>query len=887
MLHKLFHRLRSQLQRKKIEREMDAELRFHLEMETAENIRRGMNEEEARLAARRSFGGIEQTKETYRDIARFRWIEDLWQDVRFAVRSMRKHALLSAVVIATLTLGVGISAGVFTYFNAVLMRARVDKDFDSFVRVYSAYAKDSAPPGRPGEATLEDYLAFRDRAKSLRNLAAYADFYAPLGKGDSVEARTLLATCNFFSLYDPGKPLMGRLLQPEDCAAASPVVVLGEQLWRNRFAADPQIVGKAVHLNGQPVTVVGVTKARFAGEVNNARAWLPYTLESYLKRGENSRVPGEAAWLNVGGWLNPGFSRREAAAELRLIAGQQDRLHPGRTTTIIVTDGSQIQDPHDRYSVTWAVSLIVGALTILVLIVCVNVTTLLLARASARRHEIAIRLALGAGRMRLVRMLLVETLLLASIAGLASFYLAYRLPGILVLWLVNQRSETAGISWSLAPDWRVFVYLTLTTLLAGTMAGLTPAIESLKINLSEMLKGRHSQKGVAGGGSRLHGLLIGAQVALSFFLLFGAGILVRAYQKSVTLDPGFEMRQVLFTQMYSRNRNAEQRSWEAFHRRLAQRLEAMPGVQSVAFAGRPPFVPGSNRFDIRVPGQAMRRASMNWVSPNFFATLRIPIVSGRALREGDPHCGSGVCPVVVSQRLVRDFWPNENPLGKTLLLPEGDSLEIVGIARDISTAKLGGLDDPMIYQPLNLDPYPSSAFVHFSGDGAALARAVTTTIRDLAPELSIWQQKTIESFREELIGNIGRTTQLIVFLCAVAVILAVIGIYGVVAFAVAGARREMGIRIALGAQKKDIYHAVLVSNVRPVAVGLLIGLAITAGTFLSVEHVAQRLEIALNLRDPIGYVITAVLLAAAALAAMLGPARRATRVDPMGVLRWE
>ena len=395
MLHKLFHRLRTHLQRKKIEREMDAELRFHLEMETAENIRRGMSEEEARLAARRSFGGVEQMKEAYRDVSRFRWLEDLWQDLCFAVRSMRKHALLSAVVIATLTLGIGISAGVFTYFNAVLMRARVDKDFDSVVKVYSAYAKDSAPPGRPGEATLEDYLAFRDRAKSLHNLAAYADFYAPLGKGDAVEARTLLATCNFFSLYDPGKPLMGRLLQPEDCAAASPVVVLGEQLWRNRFAADPRIVGKVVHLNGQPLTVVGVTKARFAGEVNNARAWLPYTLESYLKRGENSRASGEAAWLKVEGWLNPGFSRREAAAELRLIAGQHDRLHPGRTTTLIVTDGSPIQDPHDRYNVTWAVSLIVGALTILVLIVCVNVTTLLFARASAAARDCH---SSGAGR---------------------------------------------------------------------------------------------------------------------------------------------------------------------------------------------------------------------------------------------------------------------------------------------------------------------------------------------------------------------------------------------------------------------------------------------------------------------------------------------------------
>src|SRR5215813_8511493 len=311
-------------------------------------------------------------------------MQALWQDLRYSVRSLRRHALLSMVVIATLTLGVGFSAGIFTLINANYLRARVEKDHDSFAQVYSAYTNDPTVLGRPGETTLEDYLAFRDQSKSLRNLAAYARIEAPFGRDDPAEARASLVTSNFFSLYDLEQPLMGRLLLPEDCSAANPVVVLSERLWRNRFASDPQIVGKVVHFNGQPVTVVGVTPV-FAGEVPGD-AWLPYTLETYLKHGDDLQRPGEAVWLNIVGRLNPGFSHRDAAAELKLLAGQQDRLHQGRTTAITVTDGSSIQDPEDRGVIMLVFAVILGALIIFVLIACVNAATLLLARASARRQ---------------------------------------------------------------------------------------------------------------------------------------------------------------------------------------------------------------------------------------------------------------------------------------------------------------------------------------------------------------------------------------------------------------------------------------------------------------------------------------------------------------------
>ena len=447
----------------------------------------------------------------------------LWEDLRFSARGLRKSALLSTVVIATLTLGGGFSAGIFTLINAIYLRAKIDKDHDSFAEVHSVYTQDPTRPGRPDRTTLEDYLAFRDRAKSLGKLAAHAGIEAPLGNDDPAETRAQLVTSNFFSLYDVERPLMGRLLEPEDCSEARPVVVLSDRLWRDRFASDPQIIGKVIHFNGQPVTVVGVAP-EFSDGGNRAKAWFPYTLETYLKLGANLLKPGEAAWLNVQGRLNPGFTHEEAGAELRLLASQQDRLHPGRNSTHIVTDGSWVQAPELRNRMIWIVALIMGILTILVLVICTNVTTLLLARAAARRQEIAVRLALGAGRMRLVRMLMTETLLLASIAGLASLYFTYQLPGALMNWLSDNGADNLYADFSLAPDWGVLGYLMLVTLFAATLAGLAPTFQSLKVNLSDSLKGRQS---TLGGYSWLRGILIGAQVALSFVLLFGAWLAVR------------------------------------------------------------------------------------------------------------------------------------------------------------------------------------------------------------------------------------------------------------------------------------------------------------------------------------------------------------------------
>src|SRR2546421_7112346 len=654
----------------------------------------------------------------------------LWQDLRYAWRSLQRHTLLSLTVLATLTLGIGVNAAVFTLINADALRPHVNKDPDSFLRVHAAYTKDPAHPGYPGKVTLEDYQAF-DRSTRACDLAALAQFDAQLGQSDPVRVRALLVSNNFFSVYGLDRPLLGRLLQPADFSEASPVVVLSEELWRNRFGADTQIVGKVVHFNDQPLTIVGVIPMPFAGRISRANAWVPYTLQPYLQPDENLLKPSDADWLTVVGRLKPGFSRPDAAAELTLVASREDRLHPKRKTAITVTDGSWFQEPDHHDLALWIIPLILGTLTLVTLVACANVITLLLSRATARRQEIAVRLALGAGRMRLIRMLLTETLLLAFASGLASFYVAYQLPPVLYRFLNAQPAD-----FPLDPDWRVFWYLSGVTLLAGMLSGLTPALMSLKFEVSEALKGHESLFGRTYGKSRLRGLLIGAQVAMSFVLLVGAGLFLRTYQQVAKLDPGFESRQVLASLMLTKGLGPARRSWSAFHRALAQRVGALPGVQSVAFASAVPFAVRET-IEIQYSNRPTREVLTNEVSPEFFDTCGIPIVLGRALERTDKAVGDGAAPVVVSQELVRRFWGRENPLGKTLRTEDDDVLEVVGVARDTAAPRIRAPDSPLIYQSWDPDTRPYTPLVRFVGDPGTLSRAVTASFGETAPGASI------------------------------------------------------------------------------------------------------------------------------------------------------
>ena len=650
------------------------------------------------------------------------------------------------------------------------------------------------------------------------------------------------------------------------------------------FCRQPRaIIGKTIHVNEQLVTVVGVA-SRFASGSNYGEAWFPYTLTSYLGLGDQWVRPGEARWLSLAARLNPGFSRAAAAAELALLVRQQDALHKGRVSKLVVTNGSAIQEPGSS-RVAWMVALILGVLILVLIISCANVTTLLLSRADARQPEMGVRLALGASRMRLIRMLVTETVLLASVAGVASIYLAYRFPVLLWLWIAKSIRV-----YPLEPDWRVFSFLALSTLMAGTLAGLAPALESLKVDLLASLKGQRRFFTRRNTGNGLRNFLVATQVAVSLVLLVGSGLFVRAHQQLLNTDPGYETRQVILTSIVVPSAQTPQ-SRASFREDLTRQIEALPGVRSTALASNLVPSPDGEQILLQLPGKSAFPVASIQVSANYFATMGIPILRGRALERNDAACGtrSGVCPVVVSQQFAREYINGSDVIGKTLRTPDGGTLEIVGIAGNVSSNMFARLYEPAIYRswPLdNLTPQITELMVRVTGNAETMAANITDILRKTFPGSKV-EARTIHSVILEVAGIFWRFEMLILLLGALAVLLAVIGIYGVVSFVVSKRTKEIGIRIALGAMKKDIYASVIGSNMRPIWIGLAVGIPLAVGGARVLQQALKPVATIFAYNDLLSYAAPACLLLAVSVIAMLGPARRAAACDPSTTLREE
>ncbi len=602
-------------------------------METRENIERGMPPEEARRAAQRTFGNVGVTRERIREALPIYWMETLWQDVRYGARLIRRSPMLAAAVVATLTFGIGLNTGIFTLINAELFRSGV-KDPDSFVRVHPVYTGD-VPPGNPrsGRASREDYLDWREATRTIRDLAAWQSTGGLLDDDDTARVPAFEVSCNYFAVYGTRQPALGRLFLEEECGNHGPqtVTVLSEELWRTRYAADPNIVGKMVQFDRRALAVVGVAR-RGTGEPMRGGLWIPYS----------TRVSAGLGPLRVEGRLKPGFSRAAAQAELQVLASRQDRLHPGRTTRMHVTGGAGIEEPGAAPRLFWVLSLVLGALAVVLLLVCVNVSLLMLSQASSRHREIAVRLSLGAGRARLLRMLLTQSLLMAGAAGAASAWMAYWFPSAF-LALANLR-----VDYSLAPDWRVFLYLGVIAMGAGCAAGLAPASESLKTDLTSAIKGHPGHLGMTPW--KMRDSLVTAQVALSLLLLAAAGLLAKATYGALTGDPGFEADRVLVAYSPLRFPPYTTASAASFYREFAGRVAVLPGVESVAFAtsirSGDSIELVKSHARLSDPGS---QASVNQVSPQFFRTMGIRLIRGRTFTSEEASVAAPI--TVVSETL--------------------------------------------------------------------------------------------------------------------------------------------------------------------------------------------------------------------------------------------
>jgi predicted permease len=816
------------------------------------------------------------------------WIDR--QDLLYTIRSVRRAPLLSIIAVVALSLGIGLNAGVFTLLNALFLSPPTKNDPSRFVQVYPKYEGWFTEAGKYSSFTTEDYDAVRARVTTLAEIAAWDQRGAILEQAHRA-IPAMLVTCNYFHVFGIDRPLLGRFLTPQDCerGTTAQVVLLSEPLWRSRFDANPHIVGETIHLNGLPYTVVGIVRA----SDTNPRAdgvFAPYTTEPLYDHADRSQLANpDSPWLEIAGRLRPGRSRADAQAELTAILRQQDRAYVerkvtsfNRKTSVELTNGSFIETPAFRDTVAALMALILGPLSLVLLLACSNVTMLFLSRAVVRRGEIAVRLALGVGRARLMRMLLLESFVTAVIAGAVSIAMAYRMPQM----IMNVANPTlAGLVPLMHPDWRVFGYLATLVALTTVASSLAPIHAAWKLDLVTALKGR---EGTATMHSRVTGGLIIAQIAMSFVLVTAAVLFARMPGMVTAMDPGFETRQTLSVPLAIDTSPQNRTAALSFYRALEAQIRFIPGVQSLAYETLEPFrqTPPS---EIRTPQEQKGQgepATIDNVAVDFFSTFGIRMMAGRSFVSSDSATAHTNSVVVVTQAFVKRFWPGEDPVGKIIITPDDKRLTVVGVAADPRSERFGVLDGPRVYTLRDPSVLDGQLYVRFTGSASTMEKAVFDAVKSI-DRMQVMTPQTIWEQMESDAENVRSLARIIVVMASIAVLLAVTGVYGVSSFAISQRTREFGIRMVLGANRVAIFESILLRGGRQIAVGLACGLALAEPVVWAFAHLIKNSPFPFRSFDGSAFGIAAALLVSASLGGMYLPAQRATQVDPINSLRAE
>lgn len=812
------------------------------------------------------------------------------QDLLYTIRSARRAPLLSIIAVAALSLGIGLNAGVFTLLNALFLNPPTQKDPSRFVQVYPRYEGWFTGAGQYSSFTTEDYDAVHAHATTFEDAAAWTESAVLLEEAHR-SVPTLQVTCNYFHLFGNDRPLVGRFLTPSECkrGTAVQVAVLTEAFWKNQFDGNPHIVGMTIHLNGLPFTVVGIVPSDIANYTAGG-VYVPYTVNPLLDHTATSPLTDpDAPWLAVAGRLRPGFSRADAQAELTTILRQQDRAYLerkfttfNRKTSVVLTNGSFIQDPVQHDTIAALMALILGPLSLVLLLACSNVAMLFLSRAVVRRGEIAVRLALGAGRARLLRMLALESFLTALTAGLLSIVLAYRVPQI-IMNAVNHNQ--AALVPLMHPNWRVFGYLAVLVFVATIASSLAPMHAAWKTDLVTALKARD---GATTMRSRTTGGLIVAQIAMTFVLLVAAVMFARMPGMITAMDPGFETRQTLSVPLTIDSSPQNRSRALNFYRALEARIRAIPGVQSLAYETTRPFRQGPPS-EIRLPQQATGQgepATLDNVSAGFFSTFGIRMMAGRSFLSSDAASSNASSVAVLSQAFAKQFWPGKDPIGKFVITPDEKHHEVVGVAADTRSERFGVLDGPRLYTLRDPSALDGALYLRFKGTASTTEKAVYDAVKSLDHT----QETTPQTIWEELEADaesVRSLARIIVVMASIAVLLAITGVYGVLSFAVSQRTREFGVRLVLGANRVTIFRFVLLRGGRQIAVGVACGIALAVPAVLAFAHLVKRSPFPFRSFDASAYGLAAGLLVAVSLAAMYVPALRATQVDPMNALRTE
>jgi predicted permease len=903
-------RLRALFRRESILQDIEEELRVHVEMATDENLKRGMTPDEARAAALKSFGNPGRKAELGYDIRGGGWLETFWQDLRYGARMLLKNPGFTFIAVFTLALGIGANTAIFSIINAVVFRPRPVAQPERLVELYSG---DAQQPYM--NSAYQDFLIFRDQSEFFTGLAAYSIKQFKLGGADEVEQVWGEAVSHEYFDVLGVKAFSGRTFLPEEgrTPGAHPVAVISHGLWQRRFAADPALIGKTITLNHQVLTVIGIAPPQYTGMMRGlaAEVWVPLMMIPQLEQRNDLALFDSRgnSWLFLVGRLKPEVTLAQTRARFDLLTRQLREAYPEawrykrdgakelreKSVTVLPESETRIH-PSAHAEVYASIALLLTIINLVLLIACLNLAGLLLARATVRRKEMAVRLALGAGRWRIVRQLLTESVLLAALAGAASVMLALWLLSVLVASLPTL-PEGIRLAVDLRLDWRVLLYTLTFSGLVGVLFGLAPALQAAGDDVIAALK--DGAEAYSGGRrqARLRNGLIIAQVALSVLLLVGAGLVLRSVRNLQPINLGFDSLNLVVAPIELEERQYDRARSQAFYRQLAERARALPGVQAVSFVDGVMGSLGRSLSSVGIegyqpsPGEDMS-LDRSTLGPGYLTAMNVPIIQGRDFAESDRD--GAPCVAVVNEAFAQRYFADGRALGKHLTKflwqQPNQYCEIVGVVRD---NKL---------QPLQKAPRPWYAFtlwqvhttrttllVHSTSAPESLVPAVRRLLQSLDQTLPVNDVLTLnDTFAPVL--YIYRSFGLLVGAGGLlALFLAVIGIYGLVAYAVSQRTREIGIRMALGADKPQILRLVMRQGMLVVVYGLSVGLllALALTRVLTSESTGIELLHGVSATDPLTFGLISLLLSVVALLACYFPARRATRVDPLVALRNE
>lgn len=875
-LSSLLRRWRALTRRDEMEQELDEEMRFHLDRDIEQNIKSGMTPEDARYAALKSFGGVDQSKEECRDARGVELIENTVRDVTYSLRVLLKSYGFTIVVILTLALGIGANTAIFSFANGILLRPLPYPQSDRLVVLDETALKrgvDSMNVSYP------NFLDWREQNTVFEDIATYfgSSRFAVTGAGEPVQIRGSRISHGLFEILRVS-PQLGRTFTPdEDRPEEDAVVILGYDLWQRTFGGDPNILGKKITLSNRARTVIGVMPRGFRfPEVSEL--WVPLALTPKLFTRTDHGLQAVAR-------LKDGVSLPQAQSEMHNIAARIEQQNPVTNEGL----GVKVMSLHDYLSGDYREGLLIllGVVGCVLLVACVNVANLMIARGSARQKEFALRSALGASRWRIVRQLLFESLLLAIVGGALGFLLSIGALRLLLSAIPFQLPFWMNFN----VDLRVLGFTIGITLLTGLIFGAAPALQTSRVDLNDTLK--EGGRGNSGVRTRARSLLVVTEIALSLVLLVGAGLMIQSFLRLRRVNIGLDPKNVLTASVnlpQAKYREPDQRA--AFFKQLVERMRHLPGVEAASATGTLPLSGNNWGRSLTVEGHPVLSVGQadviqhTVVTPGYFRTMGIALLAGRDFTDADKKDGPDV--TIVDERLARQYWPNESPIGKRVRFGPPEDNEpwhtVIGVVSAVRHQRVQEDTRQSVYLPHQKFTVPGMALVaRTSSNPTDFAGAIRREVAQLDPDIPVSQIATMEEVVAESIWQPRLYATLFAVFAGGALALALIGIYGVMAFLVQTRTHEIGVRMALGASTRDVFNLIVGRGMKLTAVGIVIGI----GGAIALTRWMQSLLFNTSTTDPLTFVLISLLLSLAAFFACYIPARRAAKVDPLVALRYE